>query len=155
MSALARGYDRGLVVRYQPDPSRHDPMWCREGQAVGTGGIEGFLADTYWGSGGDAHLLTVEETESMTVLGHLSDYRLLGRGEPVTDYAPDDRLLVTHQHGLQRDHYVRIGAVVSYRARITEQVRRVREARDEATRAARRTEWIEDDLRRLLAERGQ
>jgi hypothetical protein len=101
------------VVRYQPDST-----WCREGLAIALPGINGTLAlfDTYWYS--DRKLVTPSEFE---VLFNLDDYR------PISEwswkrYAPADREIVTHQHGLQVDFYVRKGANES-RAQLIENAR--------------------------------
>lgn len=99
------------VVKYTPDPTRHDPNWCREGVAIASD-PNMILTDTYWGSGTDAHILTPTETATAEVLFNLDDYDQLPRNawDTWTQYAEADRGIVTSQHGLQRRLFIRKGA---------------------------------------------
>ena len=130
----------GTVVRYRPDPSRHDPRWCREGMAIAD--ARGFLFDTYWASGGDSHRLLPIERDTIEVLFYLSDYDELDRYSNVSKgvwatYAPDDRRLVTSQHGLIRRWFVRKGARPDLGTQIANAEEKVRDC-EEAVRAAQR-----------------
>lgn len=147
----------GDVLSYTPDQSRFSPRWCREGMAVvravkRTDGERLLALDTYWHSG-DEHVLLPVELGSASVLFNLADVRPLERNETYTDFAPGDRFTITHQHGLQRDHYVRLGALPHYPSRVRAQVELVRARRAASESAARAVEWAEKDLRRLLDER--
>lgn len=156
MSAELLRAEPGTVVRYRPpyDPTPGvDVMWCREGMAVALD--NGLLLDTYWGTrdGPPDKYVRVAWFDSVEVLGNLADYRRADRYEDVTAYHPSDRLTVTRQHRLQRDEYVRVGAVPHYGTRVRAQVAKVRQARDELRSAQWSAEWAERDLRQLLAER--
>ena len=149
MSADLRVND---VVKYKPDPRRHDPMWCREGTAivmetVETGGRLD-VRDTYWGSGSDRHMLTSEELESATVRFNLDNYEQVNHGW--VEYHPDDREVVTSQHRLQRQEYVRIGAVPDHGTKVENARATVAEREAELASAERRLLWARQDLEALL-----
>lgn len=149
MSAL----QEGAVVRYQPDPSRHSPTWCREGTAVIND--QGAAFDTYWGSGSDSHRLTSDELATAEVLFLLEDFDELDRHAHGTKdkwetYHPDDRRLITSQHGLQRRYFIRKGADPSLTTQIDNARRRLDEAHEELASAARRVEWAAVEWGRLL-----
>lgn len=154
MSAELLRAEPGTVVRYRPpSESGRDVMWTREGMAVALD--NGLLLDTYW-STRDGMLdkyVHAEWFDSVEVIGNLADYHRADRYEDVTAYHPSDRLTVTHQHRLQRDEYVRVGAVPHYGTRVRKQVAKVRQARDELRSAQWHVERAEQDLQRLLAER--
>lgn len=145
----------GLVVRYVPDPSRHDPRWCREGMAIADD--RGRLVDTFWESMNEAHVLNDVEQATVEVLGHLDDYvRVSDLGWPnshAEDYHPDDRLTVTHQHGLRRVEYVRAGSQRHLGTQIRDQIRKVRAAERAAAAATHDVESLRRGLDELLAQR--
>lgn len=147
----------GLVVRYLPDPSRHDPRWCREGMAIADD--RGVLVDTFWESMSDAHVLNDVEQATVEVLGNLDDYsRVSELGWPnnrAEDYYPDDRLTVTSQHRLRRTEYVRKGAQRHLGTQIRHQVAKVREAESRAASAAADVRWQRTALDVLLVQRAE
>jgi hypothetical protein len=130
----------GDVVRYRPEEHH-----CHEGMAIArkmppNGAIE--LFDTYWGY--PDKRVAPREYE---VLFNLADYELFERGlEQWRRYAPEDRARITHQHGLQAEHYIRKGASED-RATV------LRNARDELAEAERKLEsavWHRDACQRLV-----
>lgn len=147
-----KGLRAGDVVRYEPDPSRHDPRWCREGMAIADD--RGVLFDTYWGSGSDNHRLLAVEIASAELLFNLADYDELDRYDRATKgiwetYHPDDRRFVSSQHRLQFRRFVRKGATPDLATQIANAEEKVREA-DEAEASARRhAEWARVDLAAL------
>ena len=148
------GVRPGVVVRYTPDPSRHDPRWCREGTAIAD--ARGLLVDTYWGSGSDSHLLLAVEIETIEILFHLDDYDELDRYARGTSdlwatYHPDDRKRVTSQHGLQARWFVRKGSVPDLSTKIANAEEKVREAEASVRSAGWRLEWARIDLAGLLS----
>jgi hypothetical protein len=147
-------YRPGTVVRYTPDPSRHDPRWCREGYAIADS--DGVLLDTYWQSGGDSHRLLPVELATVEVLFHLDDYDELDRyskGSPPQwqTYHPNDRRRITSQHGLQARWFVRKGATPDLSTQIANAEDKVREAEDEVRCAQQRLDWKRQDLAALIA----
>ena len=144
-------YRPGTVVRYIPDQSRHDPMWCREGMAIADD--RGFLCDTFWGSGSEAHVLRGVELESIEMLFHLDDYEELDRWRPSVEhwskYAPVDRQQITHQHRLQRRLFIRKGAHPNLATQIANAEEKVREAERAVDSAKWRLELAQRDLATL------
>jgi len=143
----------GTVVRYKPDPSRHDPRWCREGMAIAD--ERGLLIDTYWGSGQDAHILRGAELEGVEVLFHFDEFDELDRWRPNVQewetYAPADRQRVTSQHGLQQRLFIRKGAEPDLATQIANAEEKVCEAEYNVESANRRLEWAREDLAKLAA----
>lgn len=128
----------GTVVRYEPDPSRFEPRWCREGIAVADS--HGRLVDTFWEGGSEAHVLTAEEVATATHLFDLSDYRELPHAERYLwkNYHPDERQRITSQHGLSARYFVRLGAEPDLGTRVENARLAVREA-EEAVKSAQST----------------
>jgi hypothetical protein len=109
----------GDVVGYLP-AERFDRWWCREGTAIAKEAHDGTvtLADTYWQSGGDAHVLTDDELATAELRFNLADYDELDRYDKGSKlawekFAEDDRELVTSQHRLECRWFIRKGAVES------------------------------------------
>lgn len=147
MSAVE--FTQGVVVRYTPDPARHDPRWCREGMAIAD--ERGLLIDTYWGCGQDRHIVRGDELETVEVLFHLDDFDELGprSKEQWKTYAPDDRQRVTSQHGLQERLFIRKGAEPDIATQIANAEEKVRQAEYDAESAGRHLDWAREDLAKL------
>ncbi len=97
----------GDVLRYAPART-----WCREGLAiverVRNGGLIAF--DTYWITG--RTVLLSDDLATAEVLFNLNDVE---RFEPspdasFADFDLADQFVITHQHGLQREQFIRRGA---------------------------------------------
>ena len=144
----------GTVVRYRPDPSRHDPAWCREGMAIADS--DGRLFDTYWGSMSEAHRLQPVELDTIEILFNVNDYDELDRyahGSKAKweTYHPDDRRYVTSQHRLQCRWFVRKGASPDLATQIENAREAVREADEKVEFAKRQAEWLRKGLADLEA----
>lgn len=144
----------GDVVRYAPDPSRHDPRWCREGMAIAD--ERGILFDTYWGSGGDNHRLNAVEVATAEVIFNVADYDELDRYARASrgiweTYHPDDRRVLTSQHGLQRRWFIRKGADPDMATQVASAEEKVLEAEEAVASAQRRAEWAREELADLRA----
>lgn len=108
------GFVEGDVLNYTPDidytgrPAHH----CREGVAVVVRWRDGslHLADTFWGSGGDAHLLSATEVATAKIRFNTSGYRELDYREVRESIPREHWQDIPSQHGLQRRRFVRIGA---------------------------------------------
>jgi hypothetical protein len=104
----------GDVVDYTPDvdytgrPARH----CREGVATvaerGDGTL--YLADTFWTSGGDRHVLTPTEAATATLRFNTDGYRELGYNENRESIPREHWQEIPSQHGLVKRRFVRIEA---------------------------------------------
>jgi len=151
----SHGYRPGTVVTYIPDPSRHDPNWCREGMAIAN--ANGDLLDTYWGSGSEAHRLLPVEVATVEVQFHMDDFDELDRWRPDVSkwmsYAPADRQRITHQHRLQQRLFVRKGAQPDLDTQIANATVKVREAERAVESAQWHLEWARKDLAELEAQR--
>lgn len=144
----------GTVVRYTPDPSRHDPRWCREGMAVAD--ERGVLLDTFWGTGSEAHRLLPVEIATVELEFHLDDFDELDRWRPNEQlwltYAPADRQRITHQHRLQQRLFIRKGAQPDLSTQIENAEAKVRKAEEAVKSAERDLGWARKELA-ALAER--
>ena len=137
----------GDVVHYQTDN-----RWCKEETAIAREGRDGIvLADTFWGSGNDCHILRGPEIETAQVLFNLSDFRELDRHERHTwqDYNPADREVITSQHGLQKRLLIRLGARPDLVTKIENAREKVAEAERELSSAESRLKWAREDLANL------
>lgn len=140
----------GDVLRYDSErPDRH----CREGVAVVVKYGDRLAAkDTYWNAGGRVdsmcdHILTDTELETAEFRFNLfndvnevlqfSDHATTTEWEK---YAPEDRFMLTSQHGHCRSYYVKIGAVPSLDTQI-ENARRAVESAEQKLRSAQ--SWLE------------
>jgi hypothetical protein len=142
----------GTVVEYDPDPSRHAPRWCREGTAIAVRSLDRPLIflDTYWGGGGDQHVLQGNELATIRPLFHLDDYDELAWSHGVRDkwltYAPEDRQRITSQHGLQSRYFIKKGARPSLVTQIENARKRLEEAEQDARSAANAVTWRQQEL---------
>lgn len=146
----------GDVVTYTPDPSRHDPRWCREGVAIAEDQPTGLvLLDTYWQGGGDHHRLIPAEVETAVLMFSMGDYTELDRnrggvrGEWET-YADDDRQVISSQHRLQFRYFVRTGAQPDRATQVGNARAKLDAAHEELASAARRVEWAAIEWGRQL-----
>jgi hypothetical protein len=160
MTTTWRDFRVGDVVNYQPDPSRFDPTWCREGVALvedhGNGHLD--LLDTYWGADRidtQAHCLSDAEIETAVLRFSRNDFRRLDRAEAGLwrDYAPVDRQTISAQHGLQCAWYVRKGAQPDLDTRIENAREKVADAESDVRAALSRKAHSERVLLELLKER--
>lgn len=145
----------GDVVRYTPRTT-----WCREGIAIAQdhARLNGrlVLLDTYWGST-EPGMLTDDEADTAELMFNLADYDELDRysihasRSQWETYAPADRQIITHQHGLQRRWFIRKGAQPDWATQIDNARRSVAEREDEADRARRAVDWATEELTRLIA----
>jgi hypothetical protein len=153
MTDTTTTYALGTVVRYTPDPSRHDPAWCREGMAIAD--KFGYLHDTYWQGTGDAHIVNAAELASVEVLFQLGDYDEIDRYQrhsPTWEtYDPDDRRVITSQHRLQRRWFIRKGAKPDLATQIANAEDRVSDAEGDLRTAERNLKWRRDELAALHA----
>jgi hypothetical protein len=147
-----REFQSGDVVRYTP-ANRFDRMWCREGMAIADD--RGHLVDTYWGTSMDSHVMTTAEIETAELVFNLGDYREMpyrDRGQWV-EYHPDQRQMVTGQHGLTRRLFVLLDAQPDMGTRIENAREALREAEERAASAVRQVEWRRKDLAELESQR--
>lgn len=145
----------GDVVRYEPAewPGRHDRMWCREGMAIAD--ENGLLWDTYWSTGNDCHNLVDREMATARVLFNLADFRELERHEAYTwrEFHPDDRALITSQHGLQERRFVRVGSGPDLGTQIENAREALAEAERQVESAKQTVIWRREHLAELEATR--
>lgn len=141
-------FREGDVLHYRPDDrgqgiTRH----CREGVAVVDD--QGQAWDTYWGDSND-HRLSASERENAEVIFNLADYTCLDHNDGYLweQYRPEDRQSVSHQHGCQRDLYVRRGAATDPVVKVRNARAKVREAEQKLDSARRGLEWARRDLDR-------
>lgn len=149
----------GTVVKYTPDPSRHDPRWCREGTAIAIQWpTKVVLADTYWYTMSDAHILNEVELATIEVKFHLDDYDELkdtyGTRDRWLRYAPADRKRISSQHGLQERLFIRKGAepdlptqIENARVAVAEAEHELRMAEGRVTRRREELGELEQRLR--------
>jgi hypothetical protein len=129
----------GDVVRYEPEN-----RWAMEGLAVAEQrGERVALFDTFWGNSDRRHVVGPAEFE---VLFNLADYDVRTAGEWERHH-PNDRRVITHQHGLKRRYYVRKGAA----EHLPTQVANARERVAEAEETLRSAQWRLESAQRDLA----
>lgn len=133
------------VVRYEPKD-----RWCHEGTAVATRRSDGeiVLFDTYWQFSGQR----LVKPDTWEVLFNLDDYDSVRDGWRWEKYAPEDRQVVTSQHGLQRQYLVRKGAVESRDQIIANARTRLAEAEEKLRSATWSRDFAQRELDELLAE---
>lgn len=146
----------GDVVRYTPENT-----WCREGIAIAQDHVRPngrlVLLDTYWGST-EPGMLTDAEADTAELMFNLADYDELYRYSSYASrsqwetYAPADRQIITHQHGLQRRWFIRKGARPDWATQIDNARQKVADREAEADRARRAVEWANEDLTRVIAD---
>lgn len=133
-------------------PSRH----CREEVAVE---IDGRLVDTFWSLGSESHTLTPAERATATFIFDTDDYDQLptypreAARATWEQYHPDDRGIITSQHRLQNDYYVRKGSKPDLATKIENAEAHLRKCVSEAESAARQVEWAQRDLDELVSAR--
>jgi len=144
----------GDVFTYRPD-ERH----CREGMAIVSDRADGshILRDTFWGSGSDCHILTADEMGTVEPLFNLADFDELDRYARDSKsaweaYHPDNRRVITSQHGLQRRWFIRKGAEPDLSTQIQNAEGRVEDAEDEFNRAERWLQWRREELATILGD---
>lgn len=143
----------GDVVQWAP-ADRH----CREGTAVARAASDGRikLSDTFWGSY-EPHILTEDEAATAELLFNLADYDELdqydkyGSAAKWEQYAPEDRQLITMQHGLQKRWFIRKGAQPDLPTRIANAERKLAERMAALESARRQVLWAEEELAELRA----
>ena len=139
---------------YTYSPKQHH---CTEGLAIED--ERGRLYDWYWGSSRDSMLdkIVSRDAEDLTLVANLNDYELTERDgrESNREYAPEDRLVITSQHGHQRTYYIRKGAKPDLATKIENAREELREAERGADSARRYVEWAQRELTRLEAEAKQ
>jgi hypothetical protein len=143
-------YKPGDVLRYTP--RQHH---AREGTAVVN--ENGIPYDTFWSSN-DFGTLGPNERATAHVIANLNDY------EPISEYredeyrqrAPQDRLSITHQHGLQVDLYVRKGSEPDPATLLANAQAALCDAESDLRSALSSVEWRQRDVvtaRKALADK--
>jgi hypothetical protein len=136
------------VYTYSPEDHH-----CIEGLAIEN--ERGDLIDWFWGGSAVSHRQHVSrDAAGLTLIANLGDYDLTPRGgrSGNQDYAPEDRLMIHSQHGLQRVHYVRKGAKPDLSTKIENARKRLEDAEAELRSAQHRVEWAQTVLAGLEAE---
>lgn len=136
---------------YTYTPAQHH---CHEGLAIED--ERGRLYDWYWGSSRDSMLdkIVSPDATDLTLIANLGDYDLTAQGGRASseDYAREDRLVITSQHGYQRTHYVRKGAKPGLSTKIKNARMRVEHAEVDLSSAQFNLRWAQDKLAELEAE---
>lgn len=136
---------------YTYTPKQHH---CHEGLAIED--ERGKLIDWFWGGSGDSMLdkRVSREADDLELIANLDDYDLTPRDgrESSREYAPEDRLTITSQHGLQRTHYIRKGAKPDLATKIENAREALREAEYAASSAKFQIEYAQSALAKLEAE---
>lgn len=135
---------------YTYTPKQHH---CHEGLAIED--ERGNLIDWFWGSSRDSMLdkLVGRDAEDLKLIANLGDYDLTPRDgrESNREYAPEDRLVITSQHGLQRTYYIRKGAEPDRATKIANARHRIEKAQSELRAAEFQVEWARKELSVLVA----
>jgi len=146
-------FREGDVLDWEPES-----RWCKEGVAIVEKYYNGSLVavDTFWG-GGDRHILRGPEIATATVRCNLADYDEFDRAESAKgtnfgDYHPDDRMVVTRQHGLTQWRFTRKGAKPDHDTRVERFRAEVEKHEKEMESATWHLEWARKDLARVEAE---
>jgi len=139
----------GDVYTYNPE-NHH----CMEGLAVEN--ERGRIIDWFWGGdvvGNQVIDIIDPKVTDLEKIANLNDYELTPRNgrESNADYAPEDRLVLTAQHGLQRTYYIRIGAKPDLATQIENAEYALEEAKSEARSAQYRVERASEALAKLKA----
>ncbi|SIE37803.1 Uncharacterised protein [Mycobacteroides abscessus subsp. abscessus] len=149
----------GDVVRYTPSTN-----WCREGIAIAQdqlntrNGIQRHvLLDTYWHLGTETHVLEDNEAATAEFMFNLADYDELERYSHESPrkwekYAPDDRQLITSQHGLQKRWFIRKGAKPDWATQIENARQVVTDRKRNLDFAQSDLRWANEDLARVIDE---
>jgi hypothetical protein len=135
---------------YTYTPKQHH---CHEGLAIED--ERGNLIDWFWGNSRDSMLdkHVRRDAEDLKLIANLGDYELTPRDgrESNREYAPNDRLVITSQHGLQRTYYIRKGAMPDLPTRIENARYALREAESAASSAKFQVEYAQSVLAELVA----
>lgn len=134
----------GDVYTYTPEQHH-----CLEGLAVEN--ERGKLIDWFWGGDVIGNQIVSPDVADLEKVANLNDYEPTPRNgrESNKDYAPEDRLTLTSQHGLQRTYYVRKGAIPDLATRIENARWDLAEAESDARVAQRRVERAQEALNQL------
>jgi hypothetical protein len=139
----------GDVYTYTPE--RHH---CTEGLAIED--ERGRLYDWYWGTSRDSMLdkIVSRDATDLKFIANLNDYELTAQDgrQSNKDYAREDRLVITSQHGYQRTHYVRKGARPDLATRIANARERLGDAEAELRSAESSVKWAQRELAEIEAE---
>jgi hypothetical protein len=136
---------------YTYTPKQHH---CTEGLAIED--ERGNLFDWFWGNSRDSMLdkRVARDAEDLKLIANLADYELTPRDgrESNRDYAPEDRLTITSQHGLQRTYYVRKGSSPDLATKIANARSEVVKAEVDLSSAQFNVKWAKGKLAELEAE---
>ena len=127
---------------------------CTEGLAIEND--RGLLIDWFWGGDVVSHRQYVDrDAEDLKLIANLNDYELTPRDgrESNCNYAPEDRLVITSQHGLQQTFYIRKGSIMDLATRIKNACERLEEAQSEMRSAQRRVEYAQEALNEIEKEK--
>lgn len=138
----------GDVYTYTPK-SRH----CMEGLAVEN--ERGIIIDWFWSGDAVGNQAVSPGAEDLTKIANLSDYDLtpMNGRKSNKDYAPEDQLVLTSQHGLRRTYYIRKGAEPDLTTKIENARKRLEQAESDARSAQFQVERAREDLDRLEQEK--
>lgn len=125
---------------------------CREGMAVEQEYYDGsvFLTDTFWGTCDD-NVLTEDEQATAVLLFDTDGCEPVPDGHDIRDYAEADRFAITHQHGLQRELYIRKGATPDLDTQIENARQALEDARSTLRSAESDVQLAEEELDSLRA----
>lgn len=153
-----RQFRAGDVISYTTltRPNR----WCREGTALGEM-VNGTLMwrDTFWSYGGQQHVLTDDEVATGTLVFNVHDYEKLDESTSLArsnslrtweQHHPDDRAVLTSQHGLVISYYLRKGAKPDLDTQIDNAKEALVMAKAEADAAQRAVARRQEELASLL-----
>ncbi|MET0993139.1 MAG: hypothetical protein ABWY20_03235 [Mycobacterium sp.] len=134
---------------YTYSPKQHH---CMEGLAIEN--ERGKIIDWFWSGDVVGNQVVSPDAEDLTLIANLGDYEMTPRDgrESNEDYAPDDRLVIHSQHGLQRTHYIRKGAKPDLSTKIENARERLEDAEYKARSARHAVEWARDALAELEAQ---
>lgn len=139
----------GDVLSWAP-ASRH----AHEGTAVVRRRDDGTLyaVDTFWGFG-ENHVLRADELAGATIEWNKTLFRQAdGRTETWSDFAPEDRRMITSQHSLQATYWLRPGAKPDHATKVAKAEEALRRAEDDLRSAQNHVEWRRRDLIKLNTE---
>lgn len=148
MTISTHRFREGDVILYSP-MSRH----CREGMAlVEKRGVTLVAFDTFWDYNPTA--LIGADLAMAEVLFNLDDVDTF---EPTPDanfedYDPCDRFVITHQHGLQQERFIRKSAQPSLDQKVVNAGEALLEAEHALRSAHRRAEQARADYDALIAQ---
>lgn len=137
----------GDVYTYTPKNTH-----CTEGLAIEN--ERGQLVDWYWSGDIVWDQIVGKDAEDLEKIANLNDYELTRHGgrESNKDYASEDRLTITAQHGHQRTYYTRKGATPDLTTKIENAEDVLWHAHDQLRTAQRAVERAQEALDKLLSE---